>query len=435
MSLDYYIDAFSSLRMNRSGGTVSPHKACMLFAVMDLVEQEQLINNRIYLDDQLKEAFTLHFEKLRSGRDQNSPHLPYHHLHTSRFWHHHARPGHESQYESLRESSSELKVVASVEHVTVDPELFEYFKSYNARESLREALAGNFDAEIRDRLLNPLRGWSWLECEVIVQDYFAMLEAELRGESYNKSEHNRRLQSVLNNRSKSSIENKHQNISAILKEMGMPTIDGYKPLSNYQRNILPDVIGAQLVSRSHLTDIVERLTGQPVETIPIVDDILRRKVEPPERELREAPAGDYKRGIYRPVKLDYIEREARNRTLGLCGEQFILYYEKARLTDAGRESLADRIEHVSLSDDGLGYDIHSYETNGQDRCIEVKTTRYARFTSFYVTQNELDTSQKLERHYHLYRVFNFGNDPRFFTRQGHISDNFLLSPRLYMADV
>jgi len=35
MSLQHYIDAFSTLRMNRSGGAVSPHKVCLLLAVMD----------------------------------------------------------------------------------------------------------------------------------------------------------------------------------------------------------------------------------------------------------------------------------------------------------------------------------------------------------------------------------------------------------------
>jgi hypothetical protein len=39
MSLQYYIDAFSTLRMNRSGGAVSPDKLYLLLVVMDLVEQ------------------------------------------------------------------------------------------------------------------------------------------------------------------------------------------------------------------------------------------------------------------------------------------------------------------------------------------------------------------------------------------------------------
>lgn len=59
-------------------------------------------------------------------------------------------------------------------------------------------------------------GEDWSEEEVLatVEDYFDMLRAEAAGEPYNKSEHNQALRQLLNGRSKSSVELKHQNISA-----------------------------------------------------------------------------------------------------------------------------------------------------------------------------------------------------------------------------
>src|SRR3989442_839909 len=74
------------------------------------------------------------------------------------------------------------------------------------------------------------------EVDVIVADYFLMLRAELAGEAFSKAAHNRDLQPLLNGRSKSSIEYKHQNISAVLVGLGLPYIDGYKPARNYQRS-------------------------------------------------------------------------------------------------------------------------------------------------------------------------------------------------------
>jgi len=76
--------------------------------------------------------------------------------------------------------------------------------------------------------------WSKKEVEAAVTDYFVMLANELREEPFNKAEHNRALQQKLNNRTRASIERKHQNISAVLIELGYPYIDGYKPLGNYQ---------------------------------------------------------------------------------------------------------------------------------------------------------------------------------------------------------
>ena len=65
-------------------------------------------------------------------------------------------------------------------------------------------------------------------------DYFEMLRYEANGLPYNKSEHNAALQTRLQSRSKASIEMKHQNISAILDQLGLPYIQGYKPRSNVQ---------------------------------------------------------------------------------------------------------------------------------------------------------------------------------------------------------
>lgn len=67
--------------------------------------------------------------------------------------------------------------------------------------------------------------WSAQEVAATVADYFTMLEHELRGEPFNKREHNRRLQSLLNGRTAGAIEFKHANISAILLELGFPFLD------------------------------------------------------------------------------------------------------------------------------------------------------------------------------------------------------------------
>jgi len=89
--------------------------------------------------------------------------------------------------------------------------------------------------------------WSREEVEAAVSDYFDMLAMELRGQPFNKAEHNRNLQKLLKNRPKGSIERKHQNISAVLIELGYPYIDGYKPLGN--QNQTPAALGDPVVRR------------------------------------------------------------------------------------------------------------------------------------------------------------------------------------------
>ena len=70
--------------------------------------------------------------------------------------------------------------------------------------------------------------WSHEEVEAAVADYFAMLAKELSGEPYSKADHNRQLQNLLSSRTRGSVERKHQNISAVLIDLGYPYIDGFE---------------------------------------------------------------------------------------------------------------------------------------------------------------------------------------------------------------
>ena len=55
-----------------------------------------------------------------------------------------------------------------------------------------------------------------------------------------KAQRNAALQE-LTGRSRGSIEFKHQNISAVLLRIGMPWIEGYKPMANFQRALVDGV--------------------------------------------------------------------------------------------------------------------------------------------------------------------------------------------------
>jgi len=58
--------------------------------------------------------------------------------------------------------------------------------------------------------------WTRSEVDLAVADYFAMLNRQLRGDRYSKTEHRRRLNQSIPACSDGSIEFKHQNISAVL---------------------------------------------------------------------------------------------------------------------------------------------------------------------------------------------------------------------------
>ncbi|MEA3332267.1 MAG: DUF3883 domain-containing protein [Pseudomonadota bacterium] len=268
-----------------------------------------------------------------------------------------------------------------------------------------------------------------------VEDYFNMLRLELVGQKYNKTEHRRALMGHLDERSDGSVELKHQNISAVLVEMGIPYIDGYKPRFNYQRSLLPEVVSGYLRNNPK----IQRLFQQDSEIIPIVpsvDDFLAAMELPPVPEKRKLPNIAEVPVVYNPAGVNYLEREANNQLLGDAGEQFVVNFERARLIRAGKDSFADRIEQVSVTvGPSAGFDIHSFEEDGSDRFIEAKTTKYGKNTPFFVTPNELRFSCENASRYFLYRVFKFRAEPRMFTLHGHLKDKCVLEPSQYVASL
>lgn len=277
--------------------------------------------------------------------------------------------------------------------------------------------------------------WTSMEVEAVVADYFSMFSKELRLEPYNKAAHRHALSKLLNNRSEGSIEFKHQNISSVLIDLGFPYIAGYKPRSNYQQ-LLFEVVQEQLIVNRELEDVVRQSVEAPAAKSQVLD-ILQRLVAAPELQLptpslrvAEAVKNRYGRSV------NYLEREARNSSLGLAGEEFVLLFERTRLESLGLMNLAERVEHTSVEEgDGAGFDIRSFEPNGTDRLIEVKTTAYGKQTPFFVTRNELTVSRQHQTHYHLLRVFEFRKVPKLFELSGQLDKICRLEPSVYVANI
>lgn len=274
--------------------------------------------------------------------------------------------------------------------------------------------------------------WADTEVEAIVADYFHMLTLELAGQAVNKTVHRKALKLKLNGRPDGAVERKHQNISAILLELGCPCIRGYKPLPNYQ-SLLRDAVLDRL-ARDRKFDVAALTAVEQPAAPPLITDPSEVLVQPPAlvHRAEDQPVAYRldRKGVFR----DYLDREARNRSLGEAGEAFVLEFEQRRLHAAGARKLADRIDHVARSrGDGLGYDVLSYEIDGSERFIEVKTTSFGQMTPFFVSRNEVEFSEEAGSRFHLYRLFDFRKSPRMFDLAGPVKENCRLDPVSYRA--
>jgi hypothetical protein len=275
--------------------------------------------------------------------------------------------------------------------------------------------------------------WSDIEVQATIANYFAMLNCELCGQEYSKAAHRRQLILLLSNRSEAAIERKHQNISAILLGMGLPYIDGYKPLGNYQALLETAVIDWLMPSERAIQ--FSDFAGDPVSPKLVPADTATVLVPMP-KPLDKMPSPS--KAMPRVGRrIDYARREAENRLMGRQGEEFVLNWEIKRLRQNGRDALAQKVEWVSEAQgDGLGYDIASFDIETEEPIsIEVKTTRGGQYNPFFVTWNEAEVSRLQGGKYRLYRIFRFAIEPRIFIVPGPLNTTLILEPCTYRASL
>jgi hypothetical protein len=275
--------------------------------------------------------------------------------------------------------------------------------------------------------MSDVRGsvWSDWEVDAIVADYFAMLNDEITGAYFNKSEHRRALEG-LTKRQPGSIERKHQNISAVLERLGLPFVRGYKPLAHFQ-NALLDAVERYLASKDlpifeFTASTPNLLAESPNLWIGPAPEVNPNDDEEPER-LRQLVR-----------KFDPAERDARNRSLGKLGEELVFLHEQHWLKAHGQVDLARKVEWTAeVHGDGAGYDIRSFDLNGSERLIEVKTTNGPAKTPFFLSENERAFSTERPDAFRLLRLYSFAAKPSAFELRPPLSERLALSATNYRA--
>ena len=275
----------------------------------------------------------------------------------------------------------------------------------------------------------PRIAWSDDENALIVKDYFEMLQKESAGKPYKKAEHRRALMPKLSNRTNGSIEYKHQNISAALRDLGENWIRGYQPaFDNIQKSLLEEVVRWLNANR----DWEFRLPTTSNHHERAKQGEL--SIGPPPTLSNQMPHKIHEETLKVVKDYNVAERNERNRKLGEAGEELVYEYERSKLYNAGHHSLSKEVRWVSKEDgDGAGYDILSFLPDGTKRRIEVKTTNGWERTPFYITKNELEKSQEYINEWHLFRLWDFQREPRAFELRPPLDRHVSLIATTYRA--
>lgn len=138
---------------------------------------------------------------------------------------------------------------------------------------------------------------------------------------------------------------------------------------------------------------------------------------------------------------DFESRNSRQKATGALGEKLVLYAERERLVLEGRADLASKVQVISATDVGAGYDIESFSADSSKRHIEVKTTNAppTPFVTFELTENQVNKGRNLGDRYYLYIVFQaYGSNPKIWPIKNPmniVDHGIVLKPSSYRASI
>ena len=142
-------------------------------------------------------------------------------------------------------------------------------------------------------------------------------------------------------------------------------------------------------------------------------DIKKFALELKEDEIEYTYESEVRKGkntkeFYSNKNINFEGEIKKNTELGKKGEDIVVEYEKTRLIIEGREDLADKVFATrDIAGNAERFDVLSYDKEGNEKYIEVKTTKGGLNNMFHISENEVEFSEQYQDKYYLYRVYNF----------------------------
>ncbi len=145
-------------------------------------------------------------------------------------------------------------------------------------------------------------------------------------------------------------------------------------------------------------------SSKPIEELTKVKRLVNSIKNPtiPKAIVVTPPQHLYRNG----KKIDnWDEINKRRRLTGLKGEEIAIAIEQEYLESVNRGDLANKVRHTAkVEGDGLGYDVLSFFSNGNEKYIEVKSTTQSLKSPFYISRNELAFLNEHKDDYFIYRI-------------------------------
>ena len=148
-TLEKYVQKMKRLRIDRAHKD-APHKPLLLLAVIEMIEQEQIQENKIYFSPALAETVMKYWVEVTDRKFNIA--LPFFHLKSDGFWHLHPNPGQKKVLEGARQIRSISGVQEVIAYASLDDDLFVLLTDAGSREIIRQTLISTYFSNLRKKI-------------------------------------------------------------------------------------------------------------------------------------------------------------------------------------------------------------------------------------------------------------------------------------------
>lgn len=145
-TVDDYALEFANLSVGKAKGKKLPHKAILLIAIMKLIKEGIITENRIELDKIIVESFSSCWTKYNSDKKIPSVWIPFWYLKSESFWHFKPAANEEILHGLLQfaghPSVGQMRPV--IRYAYFDKALFDLLENDGCREKLKEVLVRTY---------------------------------------------------------------------------------------------------------------------------------------------------------------------------------------------------------------------------------------------------------------------------------------------------
>ena len=171
--LQKYVKKMEKLRRGEKGNEgPAPHKPLLLLAVIDLIRQGRIRENKIFPSPDLVEMFMRYWSILVANRTPNFA-MPFFHLKGDKFWHLYPNKKQEGKLNATRRIRKISNLLEIVYYASLDPELFVLLTNSENRETICQALVNRYFPDSKPKIA------SLIEEEQQIEEYRQLLIQEV----------------------------------------------------------------------------------------------------------------------------------------------------------------------------------------------------------------------------------------------------------------